>query len=275
MFRRKHSSSHQRGTIKFRCPKCGARLRAPRTLTGHKGRCQRCRAPIRLHSHRAPEGPGTYALRDEPEEERERALEDTGSLPEISQDEDFQQPSQEQPGNDENQSVVTGTSAFRLFRRRAWLESSPACVCTHCGSEGYRTQIDRGNSTVTVVLWALFTIPGLFGLAASAVGFVVNARQEGVPVAESVVFREIECVLLGIACLIYALPGMLYFIATTTTRYEGCPQCEFPHMIPCDTPHGRSLSAWADREVNHQDANDQPAIEPAEARGTADQETAY
>jgi len=222
-----------------------------------------------------PEGPGTYALRDEPEEERENSLDSTGSLPEIRQDEEFQESSHEQPGRDENQAVATETSAFRLIPRRAWLESSPAYVCTHCGSVGDRTPIDRGNSTTTVVLWALFTIPGLFGLAASAVGFVVNVRQEGVPVAESTVFREIECVLLAIVCLIYALPGMLYFIATMTTRYEGCPHCESPHMIPCDTPHGRSLSEWADPEVDPLHANDRPAAEAAEARGAADQETAY
>ena len=40
--------------------------------------------------------------------------------------------------------------------------------------------------------------------------------------------------------LLFLLPGLIYCIWRLTTRYEGCPVCEHPGMIPLDSPRARA-----------------------------------
>ena len=44
---------------------------------------------------------------------------------------------------------------------------------------------------------------------------------------------ELLLLLLGI------LPGILYGVWRLTSRYEGCPRCLAPHMIPEDSPRAQ------------------------------------
>jgi hypothetical protein len=44
---------------------------------------------------------------------------------------------------------------------------------------------------------------------------------------------------LGMAVLLYLLmilPGVLYSVWRLTSKYEGCPKCQAPQMIPADSP---------------------------------------
>src|SRR5580704_12346574 len=274
MDHRARSSPQGQKTIKFSCPRCGAKLRAPRSAAGHKGKCQKCGAPIRLRAFR-DESPGTYPLKEEPAEKFRPVIDDTGSMPEIDQSDCVPEDSEnaEDSESAEHPAVLDQTQAFSLWPRKAWSQAPPSYVCAQCGSVGQPKPLDRGHSTTAIVLWALFTAPGLLGTAASTIGFVLNARDAGAYADGSSlpVLREIEFGLLAIACLIYALPGVLYPIATMTTRFNGCPICKSPQMIPCDTPYGRSLLNWVEREVDDRDPVDRPAEVSFEPLGAADQ----
>jgi hypothetical protein len=40
--------------------------------------------------------------------------------------------------------------------------------------------------------------------------------------------------------LFMILPGLLYSLWRLSTRYQACPQCEAPNMIPADSPKARA-----------------------------------
>ncbi len=39
----------------------------------------------------------------------------------------------------------------------------------------------------------------------------------------------------------FLLPGILYSIWRLTSKYEACPKCKKPTLIPVDTPKGQKL----------------------------------
>jgi len=42
--------------------------------------------------------------------------------------------------------------------------------------------------------------------------------------------------------LCFIIPGVIYSIWRLTSRYEACPACGAPGMIPVNTPRGRQLT---------------------------------
>ncbi len=40
-------------------------------------------------------------------------------------------------------------------------------------------------------------------------------------------------------CLLWLLPGLVYFIWQSTTKYEGCPQCKSRALVPLHSPPGQ------------------------------------
>jgi hypothetical protein len=43
--------------------------------------------------------------------------------------------------------------------------------------------------------------------------------------------------------LAFIIPGILYSLWRLTTRYDACPSCNAPNMIPVNSPKGRELLA--------------------------------
>jgi uncharacterized membrane protein YqaE (UPF0057 family) len=41
--------------------------------------------------------------------------------------------------------------------------------------------------------------------------------------------------------LLVIIPGVIYSIWRLTSRYDACPECKNPSMIPTDTPIGKKL----------------------------------
>jgi hypothetical protein len=37
------------------------------------------------------------------------------------------------------------------------------------------------------------------------------------------------------------IPGVIYSIWRLSSRYDACPKCAAPHMIPLDSPRGKKL----------------------------------
>lgn len=40
----------------------------------------------------------------------------------------------------------------------------------------------------------------------------------------------------------FLLPGLMYSVWRLASRYQGCPACEAPNMIPADSPCGQALT---------------------------------
>jgi len=43
--------------------------------------------------------------------------------------------------------------------------------------------------------------------------------------------------------LLFLFPGLIYSIWRLTSKYQACPKCEAPRMIPMDSPRGKKLRA--------------------------------
>jgi hypothetical protein len=43
--------------------------------------------------------------------------------------------------------------------------------------------------------------------------------------------------------LCFLIPGLIYSVWRLTTRYQGCPACEAPNMIPAGSPKAQELLA--------------------------------
>lgn len=41
--------------------------------------------------------------------------------------------------------------------------------------------------------------------------------------------------------LCFLIPGLIYSIWRLTSRYDACPKCEAPNMIPLNSPRGKKL----------------------------------
>lgn len=41
--------------------------------------------------------------------------------------------------------------------------------------------------------------------------------------------------------LLAVIPGIFYSVWRISTRYEGCPECGAPHMIPENSPMARKI----------------------------------
>ncbi len=41
--------------------------------------------------------------------------------------------------------------------------------------------------------------------------------------------------------LCFGLPGLIYTLWRLTSKYDACPKCGNPSMIPIDTPMGKKL----------------------------------
>ena len=37
------------------------------------------------------------------------------------------------------------------------------------------------------------------------------------------------------------LPGLFYSVWRISTRYEGCPKCQYPYIVPEDSPEGQEI----------------------------------
>jgi hypothetical protein len=135
-------------------------------------------------------------------------------------------------------------------------------VCPNCGSVG-RPRLYNGPFRLSeIVLWLVFTVPGLAGfviLILTFFGFIKSVGAAAIPAGNeganegaavgaglAIGGGMLLYVYFATACLIYALPGFLYSLARMTTKYSGCPYCEAPNMMPVDTPRGRQLLRQVD-----------------------------
>lgn len=41
----------------------------------------------------------------------------------------------------------------------------------------------------------------------------------------------------------FIVPGVIYSLWRLTTRYDACPQCGAPNMVPASSPRGKQLAA--------------------------------
>jgi hypothetical protein len=128
-------------------------------------------------------------------------------------------------------------------------------VCPNCGSVGRPIGFKRGATVVEAILWLVFTVPGLLGLILLALAFcgiVKVAGEANIPPGQEGIVGTVIGgavllqALLASLCVLYSLPGFLYSFARMTTKYEGCPFCEAPNMVPIDTPRGRQLLKQVD-----------------------------
>ncbi len=43
--------------------------------------------------------------------------------------------------------------------------------------------------------------------------------------------------------LMFLIPGAIYSVWRLTSRYEGCPSCKGPNLVPVDSPMGKKMTA--------------------------------
>jgi hypothetical protein len=41
--------------------------------------------------------------------------------------------------------------------------------------------------------------------------------------------------------ILLIIPGLIYSLWRLTSRYDACPQCAAPNMVPLDSPRGKKL----------------------------------
>ena len=52
-------------------------------------------------------------------------------------------------------------------------------------------------------------------------------------------FREGATAIGVVLCLLWLVPGIIYFIWQSSTKYEGCPQCKSRALVPLHSPQGQ------------------------------------
>ena len=101
-----------------------------------------------------------------------------------------------------------GSMSIAETTEAAAREAAKRYVCDHCGHIGKPIRISRGNVGVEIALWLLVV----------AVLLLVNAMTASI---------------LLISALVYSL--------WTVPGGRRCPKCGAAHMVPEDTPRGKTL----------------------------------
>jgi DNA-directed RNA polymerase subunit M/transcription elongation factor TFIIS len=219
--------------MKVQCPRCSKLLVVPDKSAGTRMKCASCGQVIQIpvledastfeQRKFFAEVVGRDGARAEPPSRNERRIE-------VAQDE---------------RSKQLGV----LANKRGTASRNSNYICPNCGSTS-RPRLHHKASTATeVLLWLIFTLPGM-GVAVFTVFRYLSSpmRETADPLkGGTTVFQEHSILLLIIASLLYALPGILYSIAKMTTSYQGCSACGAPNMIPTNSPRGQKLHEGDER----------------------------
>jgi DNA-directed RNA polymerase subunit M/transcription elongation factor TFIIS len=213
--------------MKVQCPRCSKLLVVPDKSAGTRMKCAGCGQIIQVP---LLEEPSTYEQRKffaevvGPDGARAKPPSRNESRIEVAQDERAKQ-------------------AGVLAKKRGTTARNSDFICPNCGSTS-RPRLHHKASTATeVLLWLIFTLPGMGVAVFTVFRYLSSSTRE---IADPLkggptVFQEHSILLLIIASLLYAFPGILYSIAKMTTSYKGCSACGAPYMIPTDSPRGRKL----------------------------------
>lgn len=86
---------------------------------------------------------------------------------------------------------------------------------------------------VVAVIWAVFASRGRI-----VPSICPACGTQGWPKSKTKGSIGLEIVL----WLLLIIPGLIYSVWRLTSKYQACPACEQPGMIPLDSPNGKQLA---------------------------------
>ena len=100
----------------------------------------------------------------------------------------------------------------------------------------------RGSCLMEAFLWSL-AVAGVILTVLNFIGLLIISW-----ITESLPLQPL------FPLLLFILPGLIYTIWRGTSKYDVCPECNHPTMIPVDTPEGQRLLAEQQKHIARTDS---------------------